>query len=177
MKKQFIIFLVFCSYFYSYTQNDEILNLVTNYGSFEDFSTKEYSIAYSKWHESDKYKGTIFLRLNYGSFDIEKDKIDNHSLSLAYENQFSKNLYKNLYGNLTLGFAYGFLDYKNNSLYFSKLYSGVSLESKIKQISINFGLWPELLIFNDKTTKGEQNNLVKKTNLGYSLGLGLNYYF
>ena len=147
MKKKIIIFLVFCSYFYSYTQNPEILNLVTNYGSFEEFSTKEYSIAYSKWHESDRYKGTIFLRLNYGSFDIEKNEIENHSLSLAYENQFSKKLYKNLYGNLTLGFAYGFLDYENDSLYFSKLYSGLSLESKIKQISINLNLLARTLYF------------------------------
>ena len=177
MKKYLIIYFISCLYFYSYTQNPEVLNLVTKYGSFEEFSTKEYSIAYSKWHESDRYKGTIFLRLSYGSIDIEKNEIDNYSLSLAYENQFSKKLYKNLYGNLTLGFAYGFLDYKNDSLYFSKLYSGLSLESKIKQLSINLNLLPELLIFNDKTTKGDENSLAKKINLGYSLGLGLNYYF
>lgn len=176
--KIIFLFLFLMNYLYSYTQNPQILDYRFKSGKFEEANYSDYSIGYSNWKENDFYKGIIFIGLNYGNFQIEKEGLrENYHLSLFYENLFQKKIYKNLYFNNSFGMAYGFFDYEKDSKGFSSNFTKFYLDFGTEYIKNNWGFSINFspIIF-VPINKENRDIFEQNLNLSYSIGLGLKKY-
>lgn len=149
-------------------------------------NTKEVSLGYSMWRfeENGKYPSALII-ISYGDFENNKLTKSNKFFSIGYEQKYEKKINKYLNQNLSLGLKYRFFDFKylNPQSYNNESFNGDSIDSlntyiyygysinTFNNLSIDFGLSPQLLFFKSSTRRGLENNYLKNTiGIGYKIG-------